>query len=162
MKKTFSLLVCMIVCLAASQALAAYDFSGKSNATMLNDMKAWTTEQWNANIRALLDTGDVSLIKRSLAVAEKAISSSNVPGVNANLLAQILGDNSPLAGDKLASGGSLRETIAGDDGAINLRTTDASKTVEDYVGRNPGQAEKYDVEEPYTPIKPISPNSSKN
>ncbi len=104
MKKLFSILVCMIVCFAASQALAAYDFTGKTNAKMLKDMRAWTVAEWDENIRALLNTGDVAFIKRVLAVAEKAINTTTAPGVTPDLLAKILGDNSALLIDHLSTG----------------------------------------------------------
>ena len=107
MKKLFSMLVCMIVCFAASQALAAYDFTGKSNATLLKDMKAWSVNEWDQNIRALLNTGDVALIKRSLAVAEKAINSTTAEGVTADLIVKILGDNDALIIEHIGAGYTL-------------------------------------------------------
>ena len=159
----------MIVCLAASQALAAYDFTGKTNANMLKDMKTWTATQWDENIRALLDTGDVSLIKRSLAVAEKAIGESKVPGVTSDLLSKILGENSALVGDKLGSAApaSLNE-VAGSDDAVNLRSSNVNKTsVQEFLARHPEYAERYakdnvEVEEEPTPgPSPISRGASK-
>ncbi len=107
MKKLFSVLICMIVCLAASQALAAYSFEGKSNAKMLKDMKTWTVAEWDENIRALINTGDVALIKRALAVAEKAINSTTAPGVTPDLIVKILGDNNALIIEHVGSGYTL-------------------------------------------------------
>lgn len=132
MKKLFSILVCMIVCLAASQALAAYDFTGKSNAKMLKDMRAWTVAEWDENIRALINTGDVALIKRSLAVAEKAISSTTAPGVTTDMIVKILGDNNALLIEHISSGFKLSlatdaETIGA--GSVDIRDNIPKDTI---------------------------------
>lgn len=147
----------MIVCLAASQAFAAYDFSEKTNAKMLSDMKNWTPAEWKENINALLETGDKGLIKRSLNVAEKAVSESKVSGVNAQLLADILGDNEPIVGDHLGSApASLNDN--GDD-ALNLRNKDVNKTsVQELLGKHPEYEDKYEKDlvegGGYNPPKP--------
>ena len=137
MKKLFSILVCMIVCLAASQALAAYDFTGKSNAKMLKDMKAWTVAEWDENIRALINTGDVSLIKRSLAVAEKAINATTAPGVTPDLIVKILGNNNALIIEHIGAGYTLSlATDATAAGPVDIRDnipTDSINEDEEWV-----------------------------
>ena len=138
MKKLFSILVCMIVCLAASQALAAYDFNGKSNAKLLKDMKTWTTAQvWDENLRALINTGDVSLIKRSLAVAEKAINATTAPGVTPDLIVKILGNNNALLIEHISSGYTLSlATDATAAGPVDIRDnipTDSINEEEEWV-----------------------------
>ena len=144
----------MIVCLAASQALAAYDFS-QTKSQMLNDMKSWDAAAWKTNINALLATDDPNLIKKCINVAKQAIGESKVPGVNANLLAEILGDNDALIGERLAYGGADGSDA---DGALKLRTPDPSRTVGGYIERNPDlpqeKLDKYNVEGEYTKPEP--------
>ena len=143
MKKLFSILVCMIVCFAASQALAAYDFTGKSNAKMLKDMRAWTVAEWDENIRALINTGDVALIKRTLAVAEKAISTTTAPGVTTDMIVKILGDNNALLIEHLGSG--IRLSLAADitaAGPADIRGTIPIDTINEEEEWVSGKARK--------------------
>ena len=130
MKKLFSILVCMIVCLAASQALAAYDFTGKSNAKMLKDMKTWTTAQeWDENLRALINTGDISLIKRSLAVAEKAINSIGDQDLK-DMIIKVIGNNNALIIEHISSGYTLSlATDATAAGPVDIRDNIPTATI---------------------------------
>ncbi|MBQ9367793.1 MAG: hypothetical protein IJT83_08435 [Victivallales bacterium] len=143
MKKLFSILVCMIVCFAASQALAAYDFTGKSNAKMLKDMRAWTVAEWDENIRALINTGDVALIKRTLAVAEKAISTTTAPGVTTDMIVKILGNNNALLIEHIGSG--IRLSLATDAtaaGPVDIRDTIPIDTINEEEEWVSGKARK--------------------
>ncbi|MBR4220717.1 MAG: hypothetical protein IKR81_06150 [Victivallales bacterium] len=143
MTKLFSILVCMIVCFAASQALAAYDFTGKSNAKMLKDMRAWTVAEWDENIRALINTGDVALIKRTLAVAEKAISTTTAPGVTTDLIVKILGNNNALLIEHIGSG--IRLSLATDPtaaGPVDIRDTIPTDTINEEEEWVSGKARK--------------------
>ena len=143
MKKLFSILVCMIVCFAASQALAAYDFTGKSNAKMLKDMRAWTVAEWDENIRALINTGDVALIKRTLAVAEKAISTTTAPGVTTDMIVKILGDNNALLIEHIGSG--IRLSLATDAtaaGPVDIRDNIPTDTINEEEEWVSGKARK--------------------
>lgn len=143
MKKLFSILVCMIVCFAASQALAAYDFTGKSNAKMLKDMRAWTVAEWDENIRALINIGDVALIKRTLAVAEKAISTTTAPGVTTDMIVKILGNNNALLIEHIGS--SIRLSLATDAtaaGPVDIRDTIPIDTINEEEEWVSGKARK--------------------
>ena len=143
MKKLFSILVCMIVCLAASQALAAYDFTGKSNAKMLKDMKAWTLDEWEANISALLTIDDISTIKRALGVAENAIRNSTAPGVTAELIVKKLANIDALIIEHISSGYTLKlATDATAAGPIDIRDTIPIDTINQDEGWVSGRARK--------------------